>query len=51
MNTRQEVTDTPGMQQQNKELRFKGAATSEERGHIWQDLQENHRAGDRKVNS
>jgi hypothetical protein len=38
------------MQQWNKGPRLKGAATSEEGGHIRQDLQEDRRDGDRKAN-
>jgi hypothetical protein len=45
------MTEGPGMQQRNKGLRRKMAATSEEEEDIQQDLQENRRAGDRKANS
>jgi hypothetical protein len=41
----------PGMQQWNKGPRHKAADTSEEGEDIQQDVQEDHRAGDRKVNS
>jgi hypothetical protein len=38
-------------QQWNNELRFKEATIPEEGEDIWQDLQKDHRAGDRKANS
>jgi hypothetical protein len=51
MDGREEATEGPGMQQWNKGPRRKTAATAEEGEAIQQDLQEHHRAGDRKVNS
>jgi hypothetical protein len=42
---------TTGMHKWNKGWRLKGGITSEEREDIWQDLQEDRRAGDRKANS
>lgn len=39
------------MQQWNKGARHQTAVMSEEGEAIWQDLQEDHRAGDRKANS
>jgi hypothetical protein len=39
------------MQQQNKGLRHKTAATSEKEEDMQQDLQENRRVGDRIANS
>jgi hypothetical protein len=45
------MMEVPRMQQWNKKLRCKTADMSEEGEDIWQDLQEDHRAGDRKANS
>jgi hypothetical protein len=39
------------MQQWNEGLRRKMAAMAEERGNIWQVLQEDYRAENRKANS
>lgn len=45
MDAREETTDAPGMQQWNKRLRLKGAATAEETEDILQDIQEDRYAG------
>jgi hypothetical protein len=46
------MMEGPGMQQWNKGPRLKTTATSEEGVEdIWQDLEEDRRAGDRKANS
>jgi hypothetical protein len=51
MDIREETTDAPRKQQWNNEPRLKGATMSEEGEDIWQDLQEDRRAGDCKANS
>jgi hypothetical protein len=50
-NVREETSGKTGMQQQHKEPRLKEATTSWKQEDIWQDVQENHLAGDGEVNS
>jgi hypothetical protein len=47
---REETVGETGRHQWGKEPRLKGAAMSEEGQDIWQNLWENHKAGDREVN-
>jgi hypothetical protein len=51
MDTREETMDSPGRQHRNKEPRPETDATSRKHEEMQQNLQEDHRAGDRKVNS
>jgi hypothetical protein len=51
MGVREETSGATGIQQWNKGLILKGAATSRKREDIWQDLQEGSRAVDHEANS
>lgn len=47
----EEMLGEAGRHHWKKEPRLKGATVSEEEEDIWQDLQENHGAGDHELNS